>query len=318
LDKTRYYAEMAFPGTDTLDTNSLLARRKLAGQGAILLCAVLWSTSGLLIKLVDWNPILIAGSRSLIAALFIFTLRVIRVKLRGAPLPSSKFSIVILGSVMYAATMLTFVGANKLTFSANAILLQYTSPIWAALLGWLLIKEKARWFHWVALVFVMGGLVIFFREGLKGGSLIGDSLALVSGFFYGTHSVVMRMQKDGTPSDSMLGAHIICVLIAIPFFFFYPPVLKVSAIQAIVFMGFIQIGLTSQLFSFGIRRVSAMQAMITAMIEPVLNPVWVFLVTRELPSGTALLGGAIIVLAVLFSSVAATLDLQGNARKFKL
>jgi drug/metabolite transporter (DMT)-like permease len=310
-EETRYYTEMALAGPDT-DTKPSLARQRLLGQGAILLCAVLWSTSGLMIKLVNWHPILITGSRSLIAALFIFTVRVIRVKLRGAPLPSSKPAVVIAGSVMYAATMLSFVGANKLTFSANAILLQYTAPLWAALLGWLLIKEKARWFHWTSLVFVMGGLVIFFREGLKGGSLAGDSLALLSGLFYGAHSVIMRMQKDGNPTDSMLGAHIICVFIAVPFFFLYPPALSAAPIQAILFMGFIQIGLSSQLFSFGIKRVPAILALITAMIEPVLNPVWVFLVTGERPSGTALFGGAIIVLAVAFSSVAAVLDLHKN------
>jgi drug/metabolite transporter (DMT)-like permease len=268
----------------------------------------------LLIKLLDWHPVLIAGGRSLLAAVFLFVLRLITVKLRGAPLPSSKPWVVIAAALTFAVTMLSYIGANKLTFSANAVLLKYTAPVWAALLGWLLIKEKPRWFHWTALVFVLAGLLVFFREGLKGGSLAGDALALLSGLFYGCHSVFLRMQKDGNPADSLLGAHLICVLVAIPFVFLYPPALSVPSIQGILFMGFIQIGLSSQLFAYGIKRVSAIQTLITATLDPVLNPVWVFVVTRERPSTTALAGGGIIILAVLFSSVAAARDSRKDAR----
>lgn len=283
---------------------SALARRRAWGQGAVLLCAVLWSTGGLLIKLVDWHPALIAGGRSLIAVVCLFVLRVIRVKLRGAPLAGSRLPVVIAGSLAYASSMLCFVSANKLTFSANAILLQYTAPLWAALLGWRLIGEKPRWFHWAALAAVMGGLFVFFREGLRGGSLVGDSIALLAGLFYGSYSVFLRMQKEGNPADSILGAHLICACVALPFAFFFPPQLSVPALRSVFLLGLVQV-VTSQILSFGIRRVTALQALLTAMIEPVLNPLWVFLATRERPSAAALAGGAIIVLAVLLSSLAA-------------
>ncbi|MDR1445033.1 MAG: DMT family transporter, partial [Treponema sp.] len=157
------------------------------GQGAILGCAILWSTSGLFIKLLDWHPLLIAGGRSAIAALFLFALR----RLRSASMPSSRPLIVIAGSLAYAGTMIAFVWANKLTTSANAILLQYTAPIWAALLGWRLIGEKPRWFHWAALALIMGGLLLFFREDLGGAgpqAIRGDIIALLSGLFFGAHS----------------------------------------------------------------------------------------------------------------------------------
>jgi drug/metabolite transporter (DMT)-like permease len=111
------------------------------------------------------------------------------------------------------------------------------------------------------------------------------------------------MQKDGNPADSMLLAHVITSAAAIPFIVLYPPALNPGAFAAISFMGIIQIGLASLLFAFGIKRISALEAMLTSMIEPVLNPVWVLLVTGEKPSASALIGGGIIIAAVVFSSV---------------
>jgi drug/metabolite transporter (DMT)-like permease len=275
------------------------------GQGAVLCCAILWSTSGLFIKLLDWHPLLIAGGRSAVAALFLFTLR--RIRGRAVPPPPNRPLIVLAGSLAYAATMISFVWANKLTASANAILLQYTAPIWAALLGRCLIGEKPRWFHWAALTLIAGGLFIFFREDLMGGvfgkTALGDIVALGSGLFFGAHSVFLRMQKQGNPADSLLGAHLICAAAAAPLFFIIPPAVDVRSLGALGFMGLFQVGLASQLFALGIKRVQAMQALLIAVIEPVLNPLWVFIFTGERPPAAAFAGGSLIILAVLFSSI---------------
>jgi drug/metabolite transporter (DMT)-like permease len=283
----------------------------MAGQGAVLLCALCWSTSGLFIKLVGWHPVLIAGARSLVAVLFIAAAgpagrlaggllkrrgKEGRFRAKNNPLP------LVAGGLAYAATMILFVMANKLTSSANAILLQYSAPVWAALLG-RFIGERPRWEHWGALALVMAGLLVFFREGLGGGSLAGDGLALLSGLTFGANSVFLRMQKEGNPADSMLLAHVITALFCVPFFFFYPPEFTPSAIAAVVFMGTVQIGLASLLFAYGIRRIPAVNAMLAAMLEPVLNPLWVLAVTGEKPGLPALAGGALIVGAVLASQI---------------
>jgi drug/metabolite transporter (DMT)-like permease len=270
------------------------------GQGAILLCAFLWSTSGLFIKLVNWHPVVIAGSRSFMAAVFMIAFRLIfppkfTVKSRKGPLWA--------GAVAYALTMQFFVIANKLTTSANAIMLQYSAPVWAGLLGWFLIKEKPHWEHWGALVCVFGGLTLFFKDSFGGGAFLGDAVALLSGVFFGAHSVLLRMQKDGNPADSMLLAHGLNFALSIPFLFLYFPVFEAQALGAVLYMGIIQVGCASLLFSYGIKRVSAVQAMLTAMIEPVLNPLWVLFVTGEKPSVSALIGGGIIIAAVMASSV---------------
>jgi drug/metabolite transporter (DMT)-like permease len=271
-----------------------------AGQGAVILCAILWSTSGLFIKLVPWHPVVIAGCRSFIAALFMLALRFIFPRRRGV---KNNRWITLAGGLAYAATMITFVIANKLTASANAILLQYSAPIWAALLGWVLIKEKPHWEHLGALVMVMAGMILFFKDGLARGSITGDALAVFSGICFGANSVFMRMQKDGDPSDSMFLSHIITALFSIPFVILHPPVLNPSGIGSILFMGILQIGAASMLFAYGIKRIPAIQAMLTAMVEPVLNPVWVLLVTGEKPALSALFGGGIIVAAVILSSI---------------
>ncbi|MDR3335622.1 MAG: DMT family transporter [Treponema sp.] len=293
------------------------------GEVAIFFCAVFWSTAGLFIKLVDWNPILIAGARSFFALFLLLPIRLLSSKPAKKPAPENqaagrlwarvfKSRFVIFGGLAYAATMIIFVIANKLTTSANAVLLQYSAPVWAALLGWLIAREKPHWEHWGALVLVFGGMVLFFKDSLGGGNIPGDILAVISGISFGANSVFMRMNKQGNPMDSMILSHIITALFSIPFFFMYPPVFSMGAVFPVIFLGVIQVGIATVLFSFGIKSVTAVESMLIAMVEPVLNPLWVFLVTGEKPSLSALAGGAIIVSAVIASSIIGKRREAGN------
>ena len=275
-------------------------KHQMAGQAAVLATACLWSTAGFTFKLLPWHPVIIAGSRCLLAGIFLFVVRII------IPPPkivkSDPFSLWA-SALAYSLAMITFIAANKLTTSANAVMLQYSAPVWAALLGWLLIKEKPYWEHWGALVLIIFGLLLFFRDSLGSGAFLGDSIAVISGVLFGAQSVFMRMMKDGNPRDAFLLAHIITFFISIPFFFLYPPVLTTVMILPVLYMGLIQIGLASLLFSYGIKRISAVKAMLTAIIEPVLNPLWVLLLTGEKPTVSAIAGGIIIISAVVTSSV---------------
>ena len=279
-------------------------------HGAIFLCAVLWSTAGLFIKLIDWHPMVIAGCRSLLAAGLLFALRYFsnrkknvrdfHAMIKEAPKLSAC-------GLCYTATMILFIFANKMTASANAILLQYTAPVWAALLGWFFLKEKPRWENWFALVFVCMGMFMVFSCGLAAGSLAGDMLAILSGILFAANSVVLRARKDSNTADILFYAHLLCVIFSIPFFFVYPPTLTVQSVLCIGFLGIFQLGVASALFAYGIKRVPAVQAMLTATIEPVLNPVWVLFVTGERPGIRVITGGAIIIAAVLFSSMLSAL-----------
>ena len=285
---------------------------RFAGQLAILAAAFLWSTSGLFIKLLDWHPIVIAGTRSFLAVLFLLIVRLVSpppkgTKNRAFPLWACAFS--------FAFTVITYVYALKLTTAANTILLQYGAPVWAALLGWYFVKEKPHWEQWGALALVMAGLLLFFRGGLGQGAFLGNILAIVSGILLGAHSVFLRMLKDGHPMDALLLSHVIIAVISIPFIFLYPPNFTPSTILPILYMGIIQMGVASLFFSYGIKRTTAIQAMLTAIIDPILNPVWVLIVLGEKPSLWALLGGAIIITSVVASSVIGmrrgTVDAEG-------
>ena len=273
---------------------------QLKGQLAVLATAVLMSTNGLFVKLLPWHATVILCLRSVIAVIFLLVLRIVF----PPPKESKKNTFAFWASgIFFAATMYTLIIAFKLTTSANAILLQFGAPVWAALLGWFLIKEKPHWEHWLALVLVLGGLTIFFRDSLGGGGLGGDILAIFSGILYGATSVFLRMMKTGNTRDAMLLAHVICAVTGIPFLFIYPPTFTAFSALAITYMGTIQIGLATLLFAYGVKRISAVQTMLTTVAEPLLNPVWVLFLAGEKPSKAALFGGSVIITAVVVSSL---------------
>lgn len=275
-------------------------KQQLAGQLAVLAAAFLWSTSGLFIKFLDWHPMVISGSRSFVAALFLLTVRLFSPpqKVEKQPL-----RVYLASGIIFAFTIYTFVIANKLTTAANVILLQYSAPVWAALLGWVLVKEKPKPEHWFALFFVIAGLLLFFRDNLGSGAIAGNVIAIISGVCLGTHMVSLRMLKGGDTRDAMLLAHMITAALSIPFFFVFPPSLRVATVLPLLYMGFFQMGASSLLLSYGIKRTTAIQAMLTAILDPLLSPVWVLIVIGERPSLSALAGGVIIISAVVASSV---------------
>lgn len=269
---------------------------QIRGIVAMACCAILWSLAGIFIKMIDWQPFAIACGRSLIASIFLWAC------IRK---PKFSFSPVQIGTALaYAATMLLFVFANKNTTAANAILLQYGAPIYVALLGGPLLKEKPAAEHWGALVAICAGMILFFMDSLGSGNLLGDTAAVAAGVTFALNTVLLRKQKDADPLSSLLLGHLVTAAIAGVISLFLPaPVITLKSVAAIAGLGVLQIGLATVLFAYAIKRITALQSMLTAVLEPILNPVWVFLATGEKPSARALAGGAIIVLAVMISSV---------------
>jgi drug/metabolite transporter (DMT)-like permease len=259
-------------------------------------CALLWSTAGLFIKLVDWNPFAIASARSVFAGLFL--LAVIRKpKLTFAPAQLA-------AALSSAATMLLFVFANKETTSANAILLQYGSPVYVAFLGIALLGERPRAEHWVAFAAVGGGMALFFLDELGSGSLIGNLAAIGSGVTLALYFVFMRKQKEGSPLESALLAHAVAAPLAFALSFtMEAPRVDIASVGIVAVLGVFQIGLAAVFFAYGIKRVTAVEGVLVAVLEPIFNPVWVFLATGELPGPNAILGGLVIVAAVSASSL---------------
>lgn len=261
---------------------------RLRGVLLLAVTAVLWSTSGLGIKWIDWNPMAIAGTRSAVAAVVIWA------AFRHSTGCWNKASFY--GGAAYAVMMLTFVSATKLTTAANVILLQYTCPIYVAILGVVFLKEMPSLYDWVTISFVGGGMLLFFQGQMSAGGVTGNFLAIVSGMSMAVMAVSMRLQKDGSPFNSVLLGNILTFLCGLPFMFEGSP--GVGGWAAIVALGCIQIGLAYVLYSIAIKYVTALEASIITMIEPILNPLWVFLLLGEGPGLWSLIGGGVILMAI--------------------
>ncbi len=261
---------------------------------ALVGSALLWSTGGVFIKLVDWNGFAIAGSRSLIAS---FVLLIYLKK------PRLKFRFPLLAAALSSAcTMTLYVLANKMTTAANTILLQYTAPVYVAVLAWVILKEKPTADNWIALAIIVVGMLLFFGGKLSPGNMFGNVLAVLSGLGLAFFAVFMRMQKGNSPFESFFLAHLITFVVSIPFIL-KSGLPEASGWAGIFMLGVFQLGFASLLFSYGIRQVSALKAMLILTLEPILNPVWVFLFTGEVPGIYAVAGGVFIISAVLFTTI---------------
>lgn len=268
-----------------MDTNCVAKKsERLRGIILLLATAVLWSTSGIGIKWIEWNPMAIAGIRSVVAALVILLI-----------FRKSKWTFnrpMIYGGISYAAVVITFVIATKLTTAANAILLQYTSPIYVAILGTVFLHEKPRLSDWLTIGLVSCGMLLFFQDQMSPGNLMGNLVAIACGVATAILTVFMRFQKDGSPFGSAIIGNIITFLCGLPFMFDSSP--GTGGWIALIALGCFQLGLSYALYSIAIKSVTALEAAVITMIEPLLNPLWVFLLLGERPGFWALAGGAII------------------------
>lgn len=259
----------------------------------MVLTSVLWSSGGILIKLVSVSPLAVSGLRSLIAAAIIFLY-----------LKKPKFtwgSYQVMGAVSYAAMAVTFVAATRLTTAANAVLLQYTAPIYVAILGSIILKEKVAAKDVIAIVITFVGIIMFFADSFTAGGLWGNILAIASGFFFAFFIVCSRQQKAESPMETILLGNVFTAIICMPFIFTVSYDLK--SIIGIALLGVVQFGVPYVLYGIAIKHVRALDAVMIAVIEPILNPVWVFLFLGEKPGTWAILGGLVVLGAITYNSI---------------
>lgn len=262
--------------------------------------AVLWSFGGLLIKLVSLNPIAIAGTRSAIAALLhLCILRKLRFEWSLARVG---------GALAYACTSILFVCATQMTTSANAILLQYTAPIYVMVLGMWFLKERPTRVDWIAVAAILGGMLLFFMDDLAPGNLLGNILAIICGICFALTVLLMRFQKDGSPLESVFFGNIITAVVGIPFMFRSAP--DARSWVGLVLLGVFQLGLAYVLYSAAIKHVTAIEGILIPVLEPILNPVWVALFLGEVPGKWAVIGGSVVVIAVTLRCVYTSLNAQ--------
>ncbi len=272
----------------------------------LVITAILWSTAGLFIKWIPWNPIALAGIRSGIAALVLLLFWIFNSKAR-LPRPNKA---VLLGALNYALLVTLFVTANKLTTSANAILLQFTAPVWVLLIGRIFYKEKANRRDILTVLAVFAGMSLFFVGKLEIGNMIGNLLAIVSGISMAVMILNLNKLKVHKPIEITIWGNLFMFLISIPFL--GGIVLEPRSVGSILFLGIFQLGLAYVFYTAGIQHVTALEGILIPVIEPLLNPVWVFIGTGEKPSTLALIGGAIVMAAVVIRNVTAARSRKGQ------
>lgn len=270
---------------------SLTQRRKAIIL--LVITAVLWSTSGAFVKALDWEPLSILAGRG------IFTSIVFLIYLRRLPRTISHWTLLAAGGSLM--TQFLFVTSTKLTTAANSIFLQYTAPVYVVLLGYWLLREKPARTDWVGMGIIFLGMILFFGDQLSPDGFYGNILAVLSGVTSALMIVSFRAQKNSSPEDSVLIASLVIAIIGTP------SVLRetwtVSNWLIVAYLGIFQIGLAFILFTWSIKHIPALEANLVGTLEPILNPVWVFLFLGERMGKFALLGGLVVLAGVIISAV---------------
>lgn len=265
----------------------------------LVFAAILWSAGGLLIKsVVSWHALAIAGARSGSAAIVLF----FYIYLRDKRPPQLEWSALQIGTALcYTGVVSLFTIANKLTTAANAILLQYTAPVYVALFSYWVLRERITAADWVTVGVVLGGMLLFFLDDLTPGNLVGNIFSVLSGVFFAFFTMLLRKQKDGSPVEAVMLGDIITALVGLPFYFQALP----TALEwgALIFMGLFQLGFSYIFYTLAIKKVTALEAILITVLEPILNPIWVFLLLGEAPGPWALAGGVVVLGAVTALSI---------------
>jgi drug/metabolite transporter (DMT)-like permease len=266
----------------------------------LLASAVLWSLGGVLIKSVEWPSMAKAGARSLVAAVILWAwLRKPQFTWRPTQLGAA---------LAYAFTVCSFVIANDRTTAANAIFLQYTAPIYVAVLGHYALGERTRRSDWIFIAVALAGIALFFRDQFSPRGLSGMLVALASGMSFGVMVILLRKESDASPGSALLLGNLLTAVVGLPFAVGHPLPLSQAAVVAT--LGVVQLGLPYIFYSMAIRRVTALEAILIPMIEPILNPLWVALKRGEIPGPWSLLGGAIVLGAVLLRELVRRNDVK--------
>lgn len=264
------------------------------GVLAVVLTALLWSSGGLFVKLISLNAMQLSFFRCLIAAL------VFAIIFRKNLLKVNSFTFI--NAIFYAVVLTTFVIATKMTTAANAIFLQSTAPIYVLIFEPLINKTKYEKINFITISVCVIGMVLFFIGDLSPGETVGNFIALLSGLAFAAFFLGMKKNDKEYQQSSIFYGNILVALICIPFLFEMES-LSFQDFWMVSFLGIFQIAFAYAIFTYGLKRIVAVEASIISMLEPVLNPLWVMIGYGEIPSTSALIGGGIIILAITVRTI---------------
>ncbi len=269
-------------------------------RGVMLIAgaALLWSTGGIGIKSLPEAPLTVTFYRSLVASMALLLLYRGNLWRRRRWRFSPAFVVAL---ISYAGCLTTFVTATKWTTAANAIFIQYAGVIWVMLFAPLVVGEVLRRIDVIAVAAALSGMGLFFVGRFEMRGMAGNGMAVLSGIFFAALLLALRREHASSEAAITFG-NLLTAAVLLPF---VASTLHISArsLAILLFLGVFQIAFAYLLFVKGLAHVTAVEASLTGMIEPVANPLWVFLIVGERPSSFALAGGAIVLGAISWHTV---------------
>lgn len=272
--------------------------------------ALLWSTGGLFIKWTTLGGLEVSCYRSFFAMITV----AIITRHEGFGLNR----LMAAASLLYAVLLILFVLATKETTAANAIFLQYTASVYVLILEPIIYKEKFRARDLITVSICLGGMALFFVGQLRPQDITGNIFALGSGLCFALYFLLLRhpRAREVNRASSVIYGNLLAVILTAPWGLAALAGVTLHDAVSVVYLGVVQLGIAYALFTVAMARgVRSLDAGIICYIEPVLNPLWVFLVLGERPSKWALLGGTIIIAAVISHMI---LDARGKRRAIPL
>ena len=257
--------------------------------------ALLWSTGGIGIKGIPDPALKIAFFRSAIAAVALW------LYFRPRVWKWTPAFLIALGS--YAGCLVSFVVATKWTTAANAIFLQYSGVVWVLLFSPLLLREPLRRREAIAIVVAFAGIGLFFLGEFDLRGRAGDGVALLSGVFFAALVMSLRSERGAGAEAAVTYGNVLAAAVLFPFVASDLAPASGWSAAVLLFLGVFQIAGAYALFVAGIKHVTATEASLIGMLEPVANPVWVFLFLGERPTLFALVGGSIVLAAVAWRTL---------------
>jgi drug/metabolite transporter (DMT)-like permease len=272
--------------------------RTLYRRGTLLVAgaAIAWSSAGLLVRTTGTDNWTTLFWRSLFAALFLAGYIALRDG-RGALRSFARLGLAGLGiAVAFATSMTCFIIGLRETAVANVLIFQAAAPFVAAILGWFWLGERISWRGGMAILATMAGILVMVSDSVATGRVLGDLVSAVMGISFAIVIVESRRHRDVAMTSAMCLGLVLAGLVALPFAQLAPPMRDLGLLAL---FGIGQMGIALMLFTAGVPLIPAAEAGLITMLEVVLAPLWVWLAFNEDPGSRALLGGAIVLAAVI-------------------
>lgn len=267
-------------------------KKESIGTIEMLICALLWSIAGIFMKLIPWNGFAIAGVRSLIAGLTMLTY----VLIKGYKLIINRKT---LAAGLFTALVYTcFTVANKLTTAANAIVLQFTSPVFIVVFSALIFKQRIRRRDIGVVILTLLGITLFFFDQLKPGYIAGNFVAIAAGLFMALMFILVGDLEPEARFSAIIIGQGLTFLIGLPFILRDGIVFTPAIIASILTLGIFQLGISYILYVKASKYCPPLACCLLGALEPLLNPVWVAIFDGERPGVWALIGGVIVVASI--------------------